>query len=80
MMFVTVQIINSEHIRFSEQLCDNQKSSLFFDQVGHQSTDASIMYWKRYFFNNNSDLVRLIKIMNNLVKDLKILSSKSFYM
>ena len=38
----------------------------FFDQVGHQTTNASISL--------NNDVVRLTKIMNNLVKYLKILS------
>ena len=45
----------------------------FFDQVGHQTTNASI--GNKHFFTNN-DFVRLTKIMNNLVKDLKILSFK----
>ena len=39
--------------------------SRFFDQVGHQKTNASIE--NEHFFT---------KIMNNLVKDLKILSFK----
>ena len=47
----------------------------FFDQVGHQTTNASI---GNKHFSLNNDLVRLAKIMNNLVKDLKILSFKSF--
>ena len=29
-------------------------------------------------FSQNNDLIRLTKIMNNLVKDLKILSKKKF--
>ena len=46
--------------------------SRFFDQVGHQNTNASI-------FSLNNDLARLTKIMNNLVKDLKILSFKVIF-
>ena len=45
----------------------------FFYQVGHQTTNASI---KNKHFLLNNDLVRLTNIMNNLVKDLKILSFK----
>ena len=45
--------------------------SRFFAEVGHQTTNASIS------LNNN--LVRLTKIMNNLVKDLKISSSKVIF-
>ena len=41
-----------------------------FDQVGHQTT-ASI---GNKNFSLNNDIVRLTKIINNLVKDLKILS------
>ena len=48
----------------------------FFDQVGHQTTNASI---GNKHFSLNNDLVRLIKIMNNLVKDLKILSFKVIF-
>ena len=44
----------------------------FFYQVGHQTTNASIG-------NKHHDLVRLTKIMNNLVKDLKILSFKVIF-
>ena len=43
----------------------------FLDQVGHQTTNASI--GNRHFSLNN-DIVTFTKIMNNLVKDLKILS------
>ena len=43
----------------------------FFDQVGQQTTNASI---GNKHFSLNDDLVRLTKIMNNLIKDLKILS------
>ena len=48
----------------------------FFDQVGHQTTIASI---GNKHFSLNNDLVRLTKIMNNLVKDLKILSFKVIF-
>ena len=45
----------------------------FFDQVGHQTTNAP--FGNKHFSLYN-DLIRLTKIMNNLVKDLKILSLK----
>ena len=48
----------------------------FFDQVGHQTTNASIE--NEHFFTKY-DVVRLTKIMNNLVKDLKILSFKVIF-
>ena len=48
----------------------------FFDQIGHQTTNASI--GNKHFLLNN-DLLRLTKIMNNLVKDLKILSFKVIF-
>ena len=48
----------------------------FFDQVGHQTTNASI---GNKHFSLNDDLIRLTKIMNNLVKDLKILSFKVIF-
>ena len=48
--------------------------SRFFDQVGHQTTNASIGNKQLSIFSLNNDLVRLTKIMNNPVKDLKILS------
>ena len=46
-----------------------------FDQVGHQTTNA---YIGNKHFSLNNDLVKLTKIMNNLVKDLKILSFSHF--
>ena len=49
----------------------------FFDQVGHQTTNAESIGNKHFLLNN--DLVRLTKIMNNLVKDLKILSFKVIF-
>ena len=45
----------------------------FFDQVGYQTTNVSS---EISIFSLNNDLVRLTKIMNKLVKDLKILSFK----
>ena len=39
----------------------------FFDQVGHQTTNASI---------GNNDIVRLTKIVNNLVKDKHAVGGK----
>ena len=42
--------------------------SRFFDRVGHETTYASS--GNKHFFTNNVN-VRLTKIMNNLVKDLK---------
>ena len=51
-------------------------STRFFDQVGHQTTNASI--GNKHFFTNN-DFVRLTKIMNNLVKDLKTLRFKVIF-
>ena len=48
----------------------------FFDQVGHQTTDASI---GNKHFSLNNDLIRLTKIINNLVKDLEILSFKVIF-
>ena len=48
----------------------------FFDQVGHQTTNASI---GNKHFSLNNDLVRLTKITNNLVKDLIILSFKVIF-
>ena len=45
----------------------------FFDQVGHQTTKACI--GNKHFFTK----VRLTKIMNNLFKDLKILSFKVIF-
>ena len=44
----------------------------FFYQVVHQTTNASI-------WNKHNDLVRLTKIMNNLVKDIKILTFKFIF-
>ena len=54
----------------------NRDLPRFFDQVGHQTTNASI---GNKHFSLNNDLVRLTKIMNNLVKDLKILSFKVIF-
>ena len=48
----------------------------FFDLVGYQTTNASI---RNKHFSPNNDLVRLTKIMNNLFKDLKILSFKVIF-
>ena len=48
----------------SPQWVMNRDRPRFFDQVGHQIS----------IFSLNNDLVSLTKIMNNLVKDLKILS------
>ena len=48
----------------------------FFDQVGHQTTYASI---GNKHFSLNNDVVGLAKIKNNLVKDLKILSFKVIF-
>ena len=50
---------------------------IFFDQVGHKTTNASI--GNKHFFTimTSSDLHT--KIMNNLVKDLKILSFKVIF-
>ena len=48
----------------------------FFDQVGHQTTNASIGI---NIFSLFIVHVRLTKIMNNLVKDLKILSFKVIF-
>ena len=48
----------------------------FFDQVGYQTTNASI---GNTHFSLNNDLIRLTKIMNNFVKDLKILSFQSHF-
>ena len=48
----------------------------FFDQVGHQTNDVSFGY-KHFLLNN--DIVRLTKIMINLVKDLKILIFKVIF-
>ena len=45
----------------------------FFDQVRHQTTNASI---ENKHFSLDNDLVRLTKIINSLVRDLKILSFK----
>ena len=45
----------------------NRVCPRFFDQVGYQTTKA--------FFSLNNDLIMLTKIMNNIVEDLKILSS-----
>ena len=50
--------------------------SRFFDQVRHQTAIASI---GNKHFSLNNDLVRLTKIMNNLVKDFKILSFKVIF-
>ena len=41
----------------------------FFVQVGHQITSIGNKH-----FSLNNDLLRLTKIMNNLVKDLEIMS------
>ena len=46
----------------------------FWDQVGYRTTNASI--GNKHFFSLNNNLVRLTKIMNNIVKDLKILNFK----
>ena len=48
----------------------------FFDQVGHQTTNASI---ENKHFSLNSAVVRLPKIMNNLVKDCKIRTFKVIF-
>ena len=46
---------------------------MFFDQVGHQTTKAASMHLLEIsLFSLNYDLVKLTKIMNNLVKDFKI--------
>ena len=50
--------------------------SRFFDQVGHQTTNVSIV---KSIFSINNDIVRLTKIVNNLVKDLKILTFKVIF-
>ena len=55
----------------------NRVRPRFFDQVVHQTTNASI---GNKHFSLNNDLVRLTKIMNNLVKDLKILSFKVIFL
>ena len=55
---------------------ENRDRPRFFDQVGHLTTNASI---ENKHFSLNNDLVRLTKIMNNLVKDLKILSFKVIF-
>ena len=47
----------------------------FFVQVGHQITSIGNKH-----FSLNNDLVRLTKIMNNLVQDLKILRFKVIFM
>ena len=49
----------------------------FFDQVGHHTTNASILEISISSLNN--DLIRLNKIMNNLAKDLKIMSFKVIF-
>ena len=48
----------------------------FFDQIGHQTTNASI---ENKHFSLNNDIVRLTKIMDNLVKDLNILTFKVIF-
>ena len=50
--------------------------SRFFDQLRHQTTNASI---GNQHFSLSNDLVRITKIMINLVKDLKILSFKVIF-
>ena len=49
----------------------------FFGQVGHQTTNASI--GNKHIFSLNNYIVRLTKIMNNLVKVLKILIFKVIF-
>ena len=48
----------------------------FFVQVGHETTYASI---RNTHFSLNNVIVRLTKIMNNLVKDIKILNFKVIF-
>ena len=52
--------------------------SRFFYQVWHQTTYA-LHLLEISIFSLNNDLARLTKIMNNLVKDLKILSFKVIF-
>ena len=54
----------------------NRVRPRFFDQVGHETTNASI---GNKHFSLNNDLVRFTKILNNIVKDLKILSFKDIF-
>ena len=61
------------------KVCDelhNRYSLRFFDQVGHQNTYASI---GKSIFSLNHVIVRPTKIMNNLIKDFKILPFKVIF-
>ena len=55
----------------------SRDSPRFFDLVGHKTTKISI--GNKSIFSLNNDIVRLTKIMNNLVKDFKILSFKIIF-
>ena len=48
----------------------------FFDQVRHQTTNASI---ENKHFSLDNDLVRLTKIMNSLVRDCEIRTFKVIF-
>ena len=63
------------HHYFNDVMC-NRDCPRFFDQVGHQTTYA---YIGNKHFSLNHVFVRPTKIMNNLVKDLKILSFKVIF-
>ena len=49
---------------------------IFFDQVGHQNAYASI--WNKRFSLNHV-IIRPTKIMNNIIKDCKILTFKVIF-
>ena len=50
----------------------------FFDQVGQQTTNASI--GNKHFSTKSYDIVRLTKIMNNLLKYIKIRTFKVIFL
>jgi hypothetical protein len=49
----------------------------FFDQVGHETMYASS--GNKHFFTKTHVIVRVTKIMNNLLENLKFVLSKSFF-
>ena len=51
----------------------------FFNQVGHQTTSASIYLLKINIFSLNHVIIRPTKIMNNLLKDWKIRTFKVIF-
>ena len=50
----------------------------FFDQVGHETMYASS--GNKHFFTKSYDIVRLTKIMNNLLKYIKIRTFKVIFL